>query len=171
MEVWSENLPENHVDLRHCTVTYRLKDPVGDRACLWTAADGNFHAITGMDHDEVVRHAFELEGEKGRLRSLSGATVLLYGTESLRLDGFNWSEMDSPLGELHYCSTPAEFHWLLESGIWSGELDGVDFFVRNYNSEARFAEGGITLINDYTNWREVEIDPFAKHIRILERLR
>lgn len=171
MEVWSENLPENHVDLRHCTVTYRLKQPVGNRACLWVAEDGNYHGILGMQHEDVVSHAHELESWGGTLELSNGPTILLKADTAIRLDNHFWGVFSTPLGPIYYSSYSATFHWMLATEIWSGTLDGVDFFVRDYDPVKRVAEGGIELINDYTNWREVEIDPFAKQTRILERPR
>ncbi|MDH4388490.1 MAG: hypothetical protein QE269_07170 [Fimbriimonas sp.] len=171
MQVWSENLPENHVDLRHCTVTYRLKNPVGDRACLWIAADGHYHGIVGMQHEDILSQANEAEPWGGTLELINGPTILLKGNTAIRLDNHFWGNLPTPLGPIFYSSYSATFHWMLAGEIWSGELDGVDFFVRDYDPEKRVAEAGIEVINDYTNWREVEIDPFARQIRILERQR
>ncbi|MEI7576657.1 MAG: hypothetical protein WCK51_07180 [Armatimonadota bacterium] len=171
MEVWSENLPENHVYLRHCTVTYRLNNPVGNRTCLWVAADGNYHGNLGMQHEDIVSQANESELWGGTLELINGPIILLNRNTAVRLDNHFWGSLSTPLGPIYYSSYSATFHWMLASEIWSGKLDGLDFFVRDYDPQRRVAEGGIELVNDYTNWREIELDPFAKQIRILDRPR
>jgi hypothetical protein len=135
------------------------------------AADGNYHAIVGMEHEDVISRANEAESWGGTLELMNGPTVLLSSNSSVRLDNHSWGVLPTPLGPIYYSSYSATFHWMLAGEIWSGKLDGFDFFVRDYDPEKRVVEGGIELINDYTNWREVEIDPFARHVRVLERPR
>jgi hypothetical protein len=53
----SQNIQGNHVAINDCAQVFRLREPRGDRACIWEAEDGTDHALIGLDDEDLVVEA------------------------------------------------------------------------------------------------------------------
>jgi hypothetical protein len=131
---------------------------------MWTAVDGNFHAITGMLHEDIVSHAYEGGPWSGTLELLQGPTILLSALASIRLDNHEWRLLSTPLGPVYYGSYSGTFHWMLESGIWSGSVSGYDFYVDGFDAERGIALGQFEDMDEPCRARVVEFDPVKRMI-------
>ncbi|MDH4388487.1 MAG: hypothetical protein QE269_07155 [Fimbriimonas sp.] len=164
----SENVQGNHVAINDCDQVFRLREPRGDRACIWESEDGTDHALVGLDHEDLIVEAKHCEDGSYWAALRRGEVVILRQNDSLIIDHVQQEVLETPLGVLVY-SRYGRFSWVLQGSIWEGSLktNSIDW-VHNPNfdsdtgdvvGELSLAPSGVQLYRLNPNERTITYGP------------
>jgi hypothetical protein len=185
MDLQSQNVQGNHVAINDCDQVFRLREPRGDRACIWEAEDGTDHALVGLDHEDLVVEAKHCEDGSYRATLCRGEVVILRLQDSFCFSHYQQEVLETPLGVLVY-SRYGSFSWVLQGSIWEDSLKKETIeWVHNpsFDSDSGEVVGelslvpyGIQLYRLNPNERAITYGPiegvqeFANHIHLLSAL-
>jgi len=149
MYLQCQNIQGNHVAINDCSHVFRLREPRGDRACIWEAEDGTDHALVGTDHGDLVVQAKHCEDGSYWATLRLGQVVILRQNDSFLIELVQQEVLETPLGVLVY-SRYGIFRWLLPGGVWEDFVDtGYSLRLNNlsFDPESGEAVGELSLVH------------------------
>ena len=164
MYLQSQNVQGNHVVINDCAHVFRLREPRGDRACIWEAEDGTDHALVGLDHEDLIVEAKHCDDGSYWATLRRGEVVILRQNDSLIIDHVQQSVLATRLGVLVF-SRYGLFSWLLPEGVWEDCVDTdtcVSLISLFFDPESGEAIGELSLV--HSGVQSFSLNPNARTI-------